>query len=64
MDSKAGAGGGGGQVKWSILCVCHGGAFNCCNQAANTPLAFPPACLDVLASNAGAGLAIIYYRED
>lgn len=63
-DSKAGAGGGGGQVKHAIVCVCHGGVFDCCNQTLNTPLAFPPVCLDTLVSNAGAGLAIIYYRED
>jgi hypothetical protein len=61
--SKAGKGGGGGQAKSQILCICHGGAFNCCNQASATPLAFPPCLLDQLVSNAGTGMAIIYYRE-
>ena len=61
--SKAGKGGGGGQSKSQILCVCHGGAFNCCNGVAATPLAFPPCLLDQLVSNAGTGMAIIYYRE-
>jgi hypothetical protein len=61
--SKAGKGGGGGQAKSQILCICHGGAFNCCNQVAATPLAFPPCLLDQLVSNAGTGMAIIYYRE-
>jgi hypothetical protein len=61
--SKAGKGGGGGQAKSQILCICHGGAFNCCNQTAATPLAFPPCLLDQMVSNAGTGMAIIYYRE-
>jgi hypothetical protein len=61
--SKAGKGGGGGQAKCHLLCVCYGGAFDCCNQTASTPLAFPPCILDMLVSNAGTGMAIIYYRE-
>ena len=61
--SKAGKGGGGGQSKCQLLCVCWGGAFDCCNQTASTPLAFPPCLLDQLVSNAGTGMAIIYYRE-
>lgn len=61
--SKAGKGGGGGQAKCQFLCVCWGGAFDCCNQIAATPLAFPPCLLDQLVSNAGTGMAIIYYRE-
>jgi len=61
--SKAGKGGGGGQSKNQILCICYGGAFNCCNQVASTPLAFPPCLLDQMVSNAGTGMAIIYYRE-
>ena len=61
--SKAGKGGGGGQSKCQLLCVCWGGAFDCCNQTAATPLAFPPCLLDQLVSNAGTGMAIIYYRE-
>lgn len=61
--SKAGKGGGGGQAKSQVLCICHGGAFNCCNGVAATPLAFPPCLLDQLVSNAGTGMAIIYYRE-
>jgi hypothetical protein len=62
-SSKAGKGGGGGQGKCQLLCVCWGGAFDCCNQTASTPLAFPPCLLDQLVSNAGTGMAIIYYRE-
>ena len=61
--SKAGKGGGGGQSKCHLLCVCWGGAYDCCNQVAATPLAFPPCLLDQLVSNAGTGMAIIYYRE-
>ena len=61
--SKAGKGGGGGQAKSQVLCICHGGAYDCCNQVASTPLAFPPCLLDQLVSNAGTGMAIIYYRE-
>ena len=61
--SKAGKGGGGGHAKCQFLCICWGGAFDCCNQTASTPLAFPPCLLDQLVSNAGTGMAIIYYRE-
>lgn len=61
--SKAGYGGGGGQAKCQFLCVCWGGAYDCCNQVAATPLAFPPCLLDQMVSNAGTGMAIIYYRE-
>jgi hypothetical protein len=61
--SKAGKGGGGGQAKCQLLCVCYGGAYDCCNQVSATPLAFPPCILDMLISNAGTGMAIIYYRE-
>ena len=60
--SRAGKGGGGGQSKSQFLCVCHGGSFNNCNGG-GTPLAFPPCILDQLLSNAGTGMAIIYYRE-
>jgi len=60
--SRAGKGGGGGQSKSQVLCVCHGGSFNNCNGG-GTPLAFPPCILDQLLSNAGTGMAIIYYRE-
>jgi hypothetical protein len=60
--SKAGFGGGGGQAKCHILCVCHGGSFNNCNGS-GPALAFPPCLLDQLTSNAGLGMAIIYYRE-
>ena len=61
--SKAGKGGGGGQSKSQILCICHGGTFNTCNGDGTTQLAFPPCLLDQLTSNAGTGMAIIYYRE-
>lgn len=63
LTSKAGKGGGGGQAKCQFLCVCWGGAYNFCNQDALTPLAFPPCLLDQMVSNAGTGMAIIYYRE-
>ena len=62
-SSKAGHGGGGGQAKCQVLCVCWGGAYDCCSGTLNTPLAFPPCLLDQLMSNAGTGMAIIYYRE-
>jgi hypothetical protein len=63
--SKAGAGGGGGQAKCHIICICHGGNFDRCNGGGGNPLlAFPPCLLDQLTSNAGVGLAILYYRED
>lgn len=62
--SKAGKGGGGGQAKCHLLCVCHGGNFDRCNNSgANPLLAFPPCLLDQMVSNAGTGMAIIYYRE-
>jgi len=61
--SKAGKGGGGGQAKNQILCICHGGAYNTCNGDTVTQLAFPPCLLDQMLSNAGTGMAIIYYRE-
>lgn len=60
--SKAGFGGGGGMAKCHIVCVCYGGTYNNCNGGA-TPLAFPPCILDNLVSNAGSGLAIVYYKE-
>ena len=64
FTSKAGKGGGGGQSKCQFLCVCWGGTFDRCNNSgANPLLAFPPCLLDQLVSNAGTGMAIIYYRE-
>lgn len=62
FTSKAGFGGGGGTAKCHIVCVCYGGAFNLCNGSGAT-LAFPPCILDNLVSNAGSGLAIVYYKE-
>ena len=61
--SKAGKGGGGGQAKCQFLCICHGGSYDTYNNSGGTPLAFPPCLLDQLVSNAGTGMAIIYYRE-
>jgi hypothetical protein len=64
FSSKAGKGGGGGQAKCQIICICHGGNFDRCNGSGAAPLlAFPPCLLDQLTSNAGTGMAIIYYRE-
>lgn len=60
--TMAGPGGGAGGFKRFVVCICHGGVFNCCNQTLNTPLTFPPACLDYLISNAGPGMAIIYWK--
>jgi hypothetical protein len=60
--SKAGAGGGGGQAKCGIICVCYGGSYDLCNGS-GPALAFPPSLLDMQMSNAGVGLAIIYWRE-
>jgi hypothetical protein len=62
-NSKAGFGGGGGMAKCHIVCVCWGGAYNCCNANTSTLLAFPPCILDNLISNAGSGMAIVYYKE-
>jgi hypothetical protein len=63
-SSKAGKGGGGGQAKCQFLCVCWGGNFDRCNNSGGNPLlAFPPCLLDQMVSNAGTGMAIIYYRE-
>lgn len=62
--SKAGLGGGGGEAKCQFLCICYGGNFDRCNGGPSNPLlAFPPCLLDQFVSNAGWGLAIIYYRE-
>ncbi len=63
IASKAGKGGGSGINRSYILCICYGGAFDCCNQAAGTPLAFPPCILDYLASPAGTGMAILYWKD-
>jgi hypothetical protein len=60
--SKAGKGGGGGQAKCHITCICYGGSYNLCNGS-GPALAFPPCLLDQLVSNAGTGMAIIYWRE-
>lgn len=63
ITSKAGPGGGGGQSRCHILCICWGGNYDYCNgNPANPLLAFPPCCLDFLASNAGGGLALIYWK--
>jgi hypothetical protein len=62
FNSKAGLGGGGGTAKCHIVCVCYGGTFDCCNGSLPA-LAFPPCILDNLVSNAGSGLAIVYYKE-
>lgn len=62
--SKAGFGGGGGQVRRAPLCVCYGGNYNYYGCVpANGLLPFPPCLLDSMMSNAGSGLAIVYYKE-
>ena len=60
--SKAGFGGGGGWYKCFIHCVCWGGSYDNCNGS-GPALAFPPCILDNLISNAGSGMAIIYWKD-
>jgi len=60
--SKAGPGGGAGMYKQFIHCVCWGGSFNLCNGS-GPALAFPPCILDNISSNAGSGMAIIYWKD-
>jgi hypothetical protein len=62
MASRAGKGGGAGQNRCYLLCVCWGGSYNNCNGG-GTPLAFPPCKLDQLASTAGTGMAVIYWKN-
>src|SRR5210317_338899 len=59
---KAGKGGGAGVSRSAILCICYGGSYDNCNGGA-TPLAFPPEELDWRVSNAGTGMAIIYWKD-
>jgi hypothetical protein len=62
MASRAGKGGGAGTVRCYLLCVCWGGSYDNCNGG-STPLAFPPCKLDQLASTAGTGMAVIYWKN-
>ena len=62
MTSKAGKGGGGGVNRTWIMCVCHGGSYNCYNSS-GAVLAYPPCDLDWRVSNAGTGMAIIYWKN-
>ena len=61
MTSKAGKGGGAGVNRCYILCVCWGGSYNLCNGS-GAALAYPPCDLDWRVSNAGTGMAIIYWK--
>ena len=61
MTSKAGKGGGAGVNRCYILCICYGGAFDLCNGS-GAALAYPPSELDWRVSNAGTGMAIIYWK--
>lgn len=63
FSSKAGKGGGAGVTRRWILCVCYGGNFNTCNGDSVTQLAYPPSELDWRLSNAGTGMAIIYWKS-
>ena len=62
MASKAGKGGGAGQYRCYIICVCYGGTYNTCNGDGVTQLAYPPSELDWRMSTAGTGMAIIYWK--
>ena len=62
MASRAGKGGGAGMARCYLLCVCWGGSYDNCNGG-GTPLAFPPCKLDELASTAGTGMALIYWKN-
>ena len=62
MASRAGKGGGAGMARCYLLCVCWGGSFNLCNGS-GAALAFPPCDLDRLASTAGTGMAVIYWKN-
>ena len=59
--SKAGKGGGGGIYRYHLLCVCWGSTFDLCNGT-GAALAFSPCLLDQLVSNAGTGMAILYWK--
>ena len=61
MASRAGKGGGAGMARCYLLCVCWGGSYDLCNGS-GPALAFPPCTLDMLASTAGTGMAIIYWK--
>ena len=61
MTSKAGKGGGAGVNRCYILCVCWGGTYDLCNGS-GAALAYPPCDLDWRISNAGTGMAIIYWK--
>lgn len=60
--SKAGFGGGAGAYKYFVHCICWGTGYDCCGGSGPL-LAFPPCILDNIASNAGSGLAIIYWKD-
>ena len=62
MTQKAGKGGGAGVSRSAILCICHGGSYDNCNGS-GPALAFPPAELDWRVSNAGTGMALIYWKD-
>jgi hypothetical protein len=64
LGAKAGKGGGSGVYRSYLLCVCYGGNFDRCNNSgANPLLAFPPCILDWLASPAGTGMALLYWKD-
>ena len=64
MTQKAGKGGGAGVSRSAILCICHGGNYDYCNGNSGNPLlAFPPVELDWRVSNAGTGMALIYWKD-
>jgi hypothetical protein len=64
LGSKAGKGGGQGIYRSYIFCICYGGNFDRCNGSGAAPLlAFPPCILDWMASPAGTGMALLYWRD-
>ena len=62
MASRAGKGGGAGMARCYLLCVCWGGSYDCYNGS-GAVLPFPPCKLDQLASTAGTGMAVIYWKN-
>jgi hypothetical protein len=64
LGGRAGKGGGSGIFRSYVMCICYGGNFDRCNNSGSNPLlAFPPCILDWMASPAGTGMALIYWKD-